>query len=95
MKTEHLVTLGALAAGVAVGANLKRIKKGVSKAGEKTRELAGEAKDMAVGVKDKMMKITETAKESVEDAAKKVWHKAPKKIGRPARVVRKAAVAAV
>jgi len=94
METQHLVAVGALAAGIAIGANLKRIKKGVSKAGEKTKELAEEAKDMAVEVKDKMVEMTETAKESVEDAAKKVWHKVPKKAGRPARKIRKAAAVA-
>lgn len=94
METKHLITVGALAAGIAVGANLKRIKKGVSIAREKTRELAGEAKDMAMGVKDKMVEMTETAKESVEDVAKKVWHKAPKKVGRPAQGIRKAATVA-
>lgn len=91
MKTEHLITVGALAAGVAVGANLKQIKRGMSKAGEKATELAGGAKKMAVGVKDKMVKMTETAKESVKDAAKKVWHKASKKAGRPAQGIRKTA----
>jgi len=94
METEHLITVGALAAGIAVGANLKRIKKGMSKAGEKATELAGEAKDITVGVKDKMVEITESAKETVTDTAKKVWHKAPKKVGRPVKRIRKAAVAA-
>ncbi len=86
MEKEHLIALGALAAGVAVGANLKRIKKGMSTAGVKATELAAGAKGMAVGVKDKMVAMTESARESVGDAAKKVWHKAPaKKVGRPAR----------